>query len=1520
MKKRIGSVSLAALFLTSIAAQAQRSNSTLVEPLRVVERGPHHALWQSVSLTEVDGQTFSVTNAYTELQTGMNAWSEAAAAWIEASDEIELSNGYGIARKTQHHVVFSPDLKDPAGSVDFFLPDGRRMRGRVTGLVYTETDTGKSVWVGEVKGSIGQIVGRNEVLYSDAFDAVKADVRYTHTLNSFEQDVILRERLPLPEEYGLKSQTTRLEVWTEFFDPPQPSKNSRPIHRLESGSDTDELLDFGGMQIVLGRAFALGGPRNVDHVNGIGGALPISKTWTVIDRRTFLIESIPYQDIKPHLDELPVGPQALRLDRKKRDQVAALAPATVRGLPTQVALFEPTTQSPRRPEILLARNGKPTPDRPGVVLDYVIVLTTTNALFQGDSTYFVSGTVNLSGTENVFEGGAIVKYAASPASQIRVLGSVKFKSAPYRPVFFTAKDDNSIGETISGSSGNPTASYYADPALSFDNPVITDLKNVRFLHARTGIYYSMASGTNHTVTHAQFVRCENAIAPHTAFKLRNALMANVLTNFAGNAAYAFQGYCEHLSIDTSSVLSAGSTSSYLSIVNSLLVAVTTIGSATPDYTASFWLSDSSTVFRAEGGGGHYLKESSPYRNVGTTSIDPSLAEDLKTRTTYAPLTLANPLVVNPTLSPQAQRDADTPDVGYHYEPLDYLIPEIAITNSVLTLTNGVVVGTKDVYGFSLYGGAVVNSEGTALTPNRLVRFRTAQENPIAQSSPQCYSIRFAGASSPTPEVKAQFTEFYLLPSSSISGHIFSTFYGSMKVTLRDCQFKGGRLPLQNQDDFTYQCNNGLFERVYAIIQGKTVNHYNNLHFGGTLKFYVGTGTACTAKDNLFDKTSLFNGNAGALDFGWNGYVTNYNRLLPEGPANVTLTGSPLYQSTVLGSYYLPSGSPLINLGSRTGGSAGLYQHTTQTSAASKEGASQVDIGFHYTGLNAQNQPIDTDADGLPDYFEDRNGDGVGTNDTYNWQNSDTDGDGLGDLLEYQLSMNGVVSVARVNDPSQDSASGDPNKNSQSECSFVVVDSSRIVAAFFDTHLSAYGLGQVNFPGIVSPRSTGWAVSTNGGASFTDNGAMPPASPANTTQGDAGDPVMARDTANGTIYSLGNPSRESAAWGGFRLWKSTDNGASFSLINTSVPSVISGADKPMIAANNFAGLGTSGYLYAAGTGRLSGGPTGVFVTHSSDGGANWDGVTSFEGDTHGADIAIRPDGTAYVVYLGWTNANGILTTSLKYNWLPPGQTNWSVPTTINAHSDRAALYSTNYYASGNLKRSNSASEQDYFVSNGFPRVAVNPVNGRVYLVYADLPYAGSSTDRSDIFANEGVPNADGSLTWTGVRKVTTDLTSTDQWNPSVAVNPAGTQIFIGYYSRQVNPSQNDSIRAYGAKANLANGLTGAIFDVFPISAPAFPPLFPGTVESTPSANPWMYDHVWAQTEMCLDSNAMIISCPSPDYLPRTDATYQHFMADDYTWAGSDSSYFYYAWCDRSDSYIWQGHSRPDPNIRLGKIRQ
>ncbi len=259
---------------------------------------------------------------------------------------------------------------------------------------------------------------------------------------------------------------------------------------------------------------------------------------------------------------------------------------------------------------------------------------------------------------------------------------------------------------------------------------------------------------------------------------------------------------------------------------------------------------------------------------------------------------------------------------------------------------------------------------------------------------------------------------------------------------------------------------------------------------------------------------------------------------------------------------------------------------------------------------------------------------------------------------------GVVTNARVNTDTD--SYGDTNKNSQSECSFVVVDSSHIVAAFWDTHLSEYGLGGYScFTNIASPRSTGWAVSTNGGTSFVDQGAVLPV-PTNTTQGDAGDPVMARDTGNGRIYLLMNASRESSWGASFRLWVSTDNGQNFSLINTNIPSGASGADKPMIAVNNFATSSNYHYIYLTGTATLGTNITATMVTCSSTGGATWDAGTVLGSPGHGADICIRPNGTVYVFWLTGGPPN-----YLKYSWLVPGGT-WQAPVTLTTHTGRTAL--------------------------------------------------------------------------------------------------------------------------------------------------------------------------------------------------------------------------------------------------------
>ena len=522
---------------------------------------------------------------------------------------------------------------------------------------------------------------------------------------------------------------------------------------------------------------------------------------------------------------------------------------------------------------------------------------------------------------------------------------------------------------------------------------------------------------------------------------------------------------------------------------------------------------------------------------------------------------------------------------------------------------------------------------------------------------------------------------------------------------------------------------------------------------------------------------------------------------------------------------------------------------------------------------------------------------------------------------------GVVSVAMVNDPSTDSSGLDTNKNSQTECSFVVTDTSTVVAAFMNTHLSEYNLGYARFPGIPSPRMTSWAVSANSGVTFTDKGPLPPLSTItnggvlitngapNATQGDAGDPVMAYDPSQGTygtLYLLTNPSREDG-YLGFRLWTSTDKGTNFTLLNTNVPGNgwVGSTDKPMLRVNP-----TTHALYVAGS--TSGNNT--WAARSTNSGSSWSLYRSLDslGDaSRGADIVVVPDGTVYVFWLQRTATTNVLRyASLSTNG------NWSSTLTLGA------INSPNENGSGNLLRSSGGDTNDFFVSNAFPRLAY--ANGRVYIVYADLPYRGSTIDRGDIFVDEATINwSDHSLTLTaGPRKINNDGTQSDQWDPSIAVNTLGTELFIGYYSRQNDPN-NSQIMAYGAKAYITNGLSLATFECVPISPSSFPPLFAGTSTSTSPASYWLYDPVWAQNGVCLDGNAVFGGLYDGTFCPPgmdgplpggTGPLYANFCADDYTWAAGDNSFFYFAWCDRFRTNGSGQMTRHDADVKFAKIRQ
>jgi hypothetical protein len=164
-----------------------------------------------------------------------------------------------------------------------------------------------------------------------------------------------------------------------------------------------------------------------------------------------------------------------------------------------------------------------------------------------------------------------------------------------------------------------------------------------------------------------------------------------------------------------------------------------------------------------------------------------------------------------------------------------------------------------------------------------------------------------------------------------------------------------------------------------------VEVWNNLFQGCVVTLQNYGNSDWNAYDNLFDSSVL---PSSCIPNGHNGYVTNYTMLSGSQGGDVILTNTPVYQTSWLGNYYYPTNdgmlSTLIDAGSRYASNAGLFHYTTTTNQVT-EGATMVDIGFHYVATDSNGNPLDYADDGIPDYLEDTNGDGVyDSGDLGNW--------------------------------------------------------------------------------------------------------------------------------------------------------------------------------------------------------------------------------------------------------------------------------------------------------------------------------------------------------------------------------------------------------------------------------------------------------------------------------------------------------------------------------------------------------
>ncbi|HVU27303.1 MAG TPA: hypothetical protein VHG71_06150 [Verrucomicrobiae bacterium] len=964
------------LCLLTWRVQAQTAVNATATPVskdsnyQIVQRDGNSQVWQRTTYeTAPDGTQLPHLHQYTELASGLNHWVNGQ--WVASSEHIDiLPDGTAAATNGQHQAYFPGDIYE--GQIELVTPDGQHLYSRPLGLGYD--DGTNTVLIAELTNSLGEVAGDNQVVYPNAFVGIKADLRYTYTKAGFEQDIIIREQPPAPEDFGMETMNTKLQLLTEFFNPPQPKITANSM-RTQAGTITDDNLSFGAMQMVPGKAFMMGTSDSSVMVN---------KLWVNVQNRQFLVEEVLVDAVADDLLDLP---QTTTMKLSPPLHVVAAE----RRLPSQH---------------LAKANGKAafitktTPPDKGLVLDYNTVNSSlTNYTFQGDSTYYISGTVNLFGT-NTFEGGAVIKYTNNATIHaITTAVKVNWQASAYRPVIFTAKDDNTVGENITGSTGAPSG-YYANPALEFVAVIPSPtLSYFRVSYAQQAI--TLAGALTFSISNGQIVNCQNGITANSISSqllLENMLFANVQTNFNSMVGSYFLttenttfSSCAQL-INVQDGITFTLTNCLLANVNSLTNSGVILGGDHNGfYNSSKFgtgqVTDTFYPFQTVGAGSYYLTNGCNFFNAGTTNIDSTLLASLKQKTTYPPIVYSNVVISNSiTLSPRAQRDTDTPDLGYHYDPLDYVFGDSFISNANVTVTSGTAIGVFVLgsgYGdaIELEGADNLLFEGVATNPIHITYYNAVQEQPNTNWTGFGTILEPSSAGDWSSEASFRFTQW-----SSLAGQInhFRDENGNRGfISFKDCEFyNGGIYDLSDDMAFT----NCLFNREYVrpdqddLSIGLNFTMENCLMWRGTLDTYYdgtayGLGGLFIFQNNLFDQSAILNEVVASPNNDHNAYVTNCDRLSTNGTGDITLPASLVYQAGPFGIFYQPTNSPLINMGNTTADQMGLYHYTTQTNQT-VEGTSVVDIGYHYVATDAYGNPLDNNGDGLPDYLQDANGNGL----------------------------------------------------------------------------------------------------------------------------------------------------------------------------------------------------------------------------------------------------------------------------------------------------------------------------------------------------------------------------------------------------------------------------------------------------------------------------------------------------------------------------------------------------------------
>ncbi len=348
----------------------------------------------------------------------------------------------------------------------------------------------------------------------------------------------------------------------------------------------------------------------------------------------------------------------------------------------------------------------------------------------------------------------------------------------------------------------------------------------------------------------------------------------------------------------------------------------------------------------------------------------------------------------------------------------------------------------------------------------------------------------------------------------------------------------------------------------------------------------------------------------------------------------------------------------------------------------------------------------------------------------------------------------------VNDPSGDTGT---SSHTQSETSLSLNETTGTICSGYNDSWHYFA----NAEGF-----TGYSRSTDGGQTFTDQGAL--------GAGSFGDPSIVWRKADETFYFAALTS------GSLGLWKSTDDCQSF----TSVGAIHSGSsdDKELMAVDNSPTSPNYGRLYVVWTDFGTGGY--IYSTYSDNLGVTWSTAKKLSPTTsvQGAWPFVAPNGD---VFAGWVKF-GTGTIDIEIARSTDGGDTWALVT--NPASGKTQPQDNS--ATGSCGRAALEGNIRYLPS---PQIVVDTA-GVLHVVYSYDP-DGSGDDIVDVFYRL---STDSGATWSTEIRVNDDATTTDQFFPTMSVGAAG-QVSIAWYDRR-NDTTDNLLVDYYQRMSYDGGVT------------------------------------------------------------------------------------------------------------------